>query len=192
MDLIDIALARKLASKGGSGGGSYTLPAATSETLGGVRIGAGITVDATGKISVDTSLFLTSEALKDYVTKAELEGKNYLTSKDLENYISNEVLENILQGYLKAEDIDLDSFLTKDDLDKYLAAKDYITSADLEGYVPKEGDSTIKGIITIDGMIKCATSPSEDSDLINKTYLDEKVEVASMAVIDNVLDEIFK
>lgn len=37
---------------GGGGGGSYTLPVATSEVLGGVKIGSGVTVDSGGTISV--------------------------------------------------------------------------------------------------------------------------------------------
>lgn len=36
---------------GGGGGGSYTLPKATATTLGGVKIGDGISIDSDGKIS---------------------------------------------------------------------------------------------------------------------------------------------
>ena len=36
---------------GGNGGGSYTLPKASATTLGGVKIGTGISIDSDGKIS---------------------------------------------------------------------------------------------------------------------------------------------
>ena len=36
-----------------SGGGSYTLPIATAETLGGVKVGDGLVVDADGKVSAE-------------------------------------------------------------------------------------------------------------------------------------------
>ena len=50
---------------GGGGGGSYTLPVATADTLGGVKIGSGITITngvistitaATVQTMIDTSL----------------------------------------------------------------------------------------------------------------------------------------
>lgn len=37
----------------GGGGGSYTLPVATSEVLGGVKVGSGVNVDTAGTISVN-------------------------------------------------------------------------------------------------------------------------------------------
>ena len=37
-----------MGSGGGSGGGSYTLPVATSEVLGGVKIGDGLSIDSDG------------------------------------------------------------------------------------------------------------------------------------------------
>ncbi len=38
---------------GGSGGGSYTLPPATASTLGGVKVGSGLSVTAEGVLSAD-------------------------------------------------------------------------------------------------------------------------------------------
>ena len=43
-------------SSPGAGGGSYILPVATQDTLGGVSIGEGIDITPEGKISVKTSL----------------------------------------------------------------------------------------------------------------------------------------
>ena len=37
----------------GGGGGSYTLPAATASTLGGVKVGTGLTVQEDGTLSAD-------------------------------------------------------------------------------------------------------------------------------------------
>lgn len=44
-----------ISSTGGGGGSEYTLPIASSDTLGGVKIGDGIDIDSDGKISVDTT-----------------------------------------------------------------------------------------------------------------------------------------
>ena len=40
---------------GGGGGGSYTLPIASSSVLGGVKIGSGVTIDSAGTISVEVA-----------------------------------------------------------------------------------------------------------------------------------------
>ena len=40
-----------------SGGGSYTLPTATSSVLGGVKIGSGVSIDGNGVISVASSSY---------------------------------------------------------------------------------------------------------------------------------------
>ena len=45
-------------SAGGSnGGGNYTLPTASSSTLGGVKIGAGLTINNSGIVSADVTAF---------------------------------------------------------------------------------------------------------------------------------------
>ena len=41
--------------QGGGGGGSYVLPIASSDTLGGVKIGDGIEIDAEGTISAESA-----------------------------------------------------------------------------------------------------------------------------------------
>lgn len=43
------------ANLGGGGGGGYVLPVATSEVLGGVKIGDGVNIDSAGTISVQSS-----------------------------------------------------------------------------------------------------------------------------------------
>ena len=40
----------------GGGGGSYTLPIASSSTLGGVKIGNNLTIDGSGKLSADSTV----------------------------------------------------------------------------------------------------------------------------------------
>ena len=47
-----------LTGDGGGGGGSYTLPTATVNTLGGVKIGENVNIN-NGKISVDLSAYAT-------------------------------------------------------------------------------------------------------------------------------------
>lgn len=53
---------------GSSGGGSYTLPTASSSTLGGVKIGSGLTINTNGVVSAD----VTSSTLTAYVKTTDL------------------------------------------------------------------------------------------------------------------------
>lgn len=55
-------------SGGGSSGGSYTLPTASSSTLGGVKIGSGLTINKSGVLSAD----VTSSTLTAYAKTADL------------------------------------------------------------------------------------------------------------------------
>lgn len=68
----------------GGGGGAYTLPAATADTLGGIKVGTGLSVEADGTLSatgdgitVDRALSDTSEnPVQNKVVKAALDGKS--------------------------------------------------------------------------------------------------------------------
>lgn len=76
----------------------YTLPTATANRLGGVKIGEGIVVNSDGTISVNVDLsgYVTSEALatalQSYVTSASL-------TDTLANYITASGLTTILSDY---------------------------------------------------------------------------------------------
>ena len=68
-----LEMARR-AAKGGSGG---TIPPATSETLGGVKIGAGVNVSEDGTISVS------SYAPHAYSTNEVATGRKWIDGKDI-------------------------------------------------------------------------------------------------------------
>ena len=53
---------------GSSGGGSYTLPTASSSTLGGVKIGSGLTINTNGVVSAD----VTASTLTAYAKTTDL------------------------------------------------------------------------------------------------------------------------
>ena len=53
---------------GSSGGGNYTLPTASSSTLGGVKIGSGLTINTSGVVSAD----VTSSTLTAYAKTTDL------------------------------------------------------------------------------------------------------------------------
>lgn len=53
---------------GGSSGGSYTLPTASSSTLGGVKIGSGLTINTNGVVSAD----VTASTLTAYAKATDL------------------------------------------------------------------------------------------------------------------------
>ena len=66
-----------------SGGGNYTLPTASSSTLGGVKIGAGLTINTSGVLSADvTASTLTAYAkITDLSAVAKTGSYNDLTNK---------------------------------------------------------------------------------------------------------------
>ena len=64
-----IALLSESGAGGGGSGGTYVLPVATETTLGGVKIGEGLTSTADGKVSVEGVPIADSE-------KATLEATN--------------------------------------------------------------------------------------------------------------------
>lgn len=55
-------------SGGGSSGGSYTLPTASSSTLGGVKVGSGLTINTSGVLSAD----VTASTLTAYAKTTDL------------------------------------------------------------------------------------------------------------------------
>lgn len=68
---------------GSSGGGNYTLPTASSSTLGGVKVGSGLTINTSGVLSADvTASTLTSYAkITDLSAVAKTGSYNDLTNK---------------------------------------------------------------------------------------------------------------
>ena len=68
---------------GSSGGGNYTLPTASSSTLGGVKIGAGLTINTSGVLSADvTASTLAAYAkITDLSAVAKTGSYNDLTNK---------------------------------------------------------------------------------------------------------------
>lgn len=70
-------------SGGGSSGGSYTLPTASSSTLGGVKIGSGLTINTSGVLSADvTASTLTAYSkTTDLAAVAKTGSYNDLTNK---------------------------------------------------------------------------------------------------------------
>lgn len=104
-------------NSGGSGGGHYTLPTATSSELGGVKIGEGVNVTSDGTISVDSGGGFTltdEETVVGYIGSSPLYCKSY-TGKSLKcntNYnIDNDFPYNPLIGfYMANESVGRESF----------------------------------------------------------------------------------
>ena len=71
----------------GGGGGSYELPIATSEILGGVKVGNGLTINGeTGVLSAD-------KQIRNYSTTEHATGEKWIDGKDI--YRKVFVFENI-------------------------------------------------------------------------------------------------
>jgi hypothetical protein len=114
---------------GGSGGGSYTLPTASTIIKGGVKIGSNITI-TDGVISVaapfsgnynDLTNKPTIPSLTGYATETFVTSRGYLTSSGTISYddLSNKPTIPSLTGYAT------ESFVT---------SRGYITSSALTGY----------------------------------------------------------
>ncbi len=85
-----LEMARRVA-KGGNGG---TIPPATSETLGGVKIGEGINITEDGTIS---PAIISMASNTDYLTNKVLNNKSvYMRYIDLEEAVGNrDILSNV-------------------------------------------------------------------------------------------------
>lgn len=68
---------------GSSGGGNYTLPTASSSTLGGVKVGSGLTINTSGVLSADVTASTLTEYAKitDLSAVAKTGSYNDLTNK---------------------------------------------------------------------------------------------------------------
>lgn len=70
----------------------YVLPQASSEILGGIKIGIGLTIDDNGVVSIDNVVRL--EDLSPYATKQEVEdAKNALLMQDLHTNLNMGLVE---------------------------------------------------------------------------------------------------
>lgn len=127
----------------GGGGGSYTLPIASNSTLGGIKVGSGLTINhESGLLSADAQAVTTATTGTTGVVKIG-ENINVKTdgtiSVDLSDYAKSEVLSgyvetNELENY--AEKSDLNDYATNDSLSAYVQ-----TSA-MSGYVQTDRIAT--------------------------------------------------
>ena len=90
-DIVD----RIEALEEGGGGGGYVLPAATDETLGGVKIGEGLSITEEGVLSADSSVV-------DYSTTEQATGQKWIDGKD----IYRKVVANVANETIVATNVD--------------------------------------------------------------------------------------
>ena len=72
---------------GGGGGGSYVLPVASSDTLGGIKVGSGLTIDSGGTLSTSGG----SEAFSVIISalaEGDLTRDDYAALQDMADYLS--------------------------------------------------------------------------------------------------------
>ena len=141
-------IVNKYKGNGGSGSG-YTLPIASETTLGGIKVGDGLSIDSEGVLSseggIDSGAVETQILSHNYVTSAEVEtqitDKNYITSA---------------QGatlYASQDDMDFISGRTQTN-ERVLAeavADIAETDAKFSAYTPTTGFSTINGSAITEG-----------------------------------------
>lgn len=125
----------------------YTLPTATANRLGGVKIGEGITVNSDGTISVNVDLsgYVTTEALttalQNYVTSASLTDTlaNYITASGLTTILSDYATNTALTNGLNTKQ---DTLISGTNIKT-------INGVDILG----EGNIIIKGGTSIEGSL---------------------------------------
>lgn len=116
---------------------NYVLPVATASVLGGIKVGANLTVDGTGILAGKDS-YLKSETY----SKTEADA-NFLTPAE-----GNALYEPLDSAYTKAES---DA--------RYEAINTMYTKAESDGkYVPKTGDSTLTGTFKTTGEYQSTSS----------------------------------
>lgn len=113
----------------GSSGGGYTLPPANASTLGGIKVGADLSIAADGTLSVAASLLAThtsaanphtqyalASSLSSYATTASL--SSYATTAALSNYATTSLLTAGLAAKVDTTDSRLHAHTNKTTLDK--------------------------------------------------------------------------
>nr|DAT89020.1 MAG TPA: tail fiber-like protein [Caudoviricetes sp.] len=176
--------------------GKYTLPAATAESLGGVKIGQNVNVTGDGTISV---------------TFPEVSGFLPTTGGTMSGNISMTGSSKVTQSTAPSDNADLTN---KQYVDQQIAAGAYtlpaatsstlggvkigenvnvtpdgtisVTIPSVTGFLPTTG-GTMSGNISMSGSSKVtqATAPTENADLTNKQYVDQK-DSALESKINNV------
>ena len=95
----------------GGSGGNYTLPIATKDTLGGIKVGSNITVTSDGTLSVsqadiEKALGYGLADLAEYITEAEL-NSNYIAKGPNNNLTINKDLTIASNMEIKSEGVSI-------------------------------------------------------------------------------------
>lgn len=96
----------------GGGGGSYVLPVATSEKLGGIKIGTGVNISVDGTISVDTNNLIKKEYVLNlsntvnwYTVDNTLKDVDYVIASMLITNNTTQVVTIFPNGYNDGETV---------------------------------------------------------------------------------------
>lgn len=138
-----------------------TMPIASTEKTGVVKIGSGLNIGNDGTLSVNTNEIVTSESLAaqlaNYVTTTSL-------NSTLSGYVTSENLTTVLEGYVTSET--LNNYVTNASLASTLA--NYVTSAglteQLADYLPLAGGTMSGAIAMGNNKITGLAEPTEDGD----------------------------
>lgn len=153
----------------GGGGGSYTLPIASNSTLGGIKVGSGLTINPeSGLLSADAQAVTTATTGTTGVVKIG-ENINVKTdgtiSVDLSDYAKSEVLS----GYVET-----------DTLSGYVetsAMSGYVETSALSGYVQTE---TLSGYVETNELENYAEK-SDLNDYATNDSLSAYVQTSAMS-----------
>lgn len=172
---------------------NYTLPTASAETLGGVKVGAGLTItqgvlSATGGGTADAVEWVNVQnkpntisgyGITDAYTKAEVDAKNYLTSSDIADKADKATTlagYGITDAYTKTQvytktEIDDKGFLVSSDIankaDKATTLSGYgITNA----YTKTEVDSKLSSVYKPAGAVYFSALPTPSASNLGNVY----------------------
>ena len=148
VDLVELkAILERIEAAGGAGGNDYTLPPATTSSLGGVIVGDNISVDGTGKISIN------KQNIEDSL------GYTPADSNDVEPYVLPKATSSVLGGVTVGPNITVNNGQINVERQDIIDALGYTPGNSEDGIVPAT-DTQLGGVkigsgvnVTDDGTI---------------------------------------
>lgn len=147
-------------------GASYVLPVATSQTLGGIKIGDNLSIDNVGRVSASAGvIFLLTDSMED--PSAGQEGDKYYNLVDHKIYIYSD------GSWGNPEDPKEDTLY----LNRYSNILVYWHEGVgyALGYVSRDSSEVINGVKFFNSLPESSVTPTTNNQLVNKKYVDDAI-----------------
>lgn len=134
----------------------YTLPIASANVLGGIKVGTNISVDAEGRISVNLSSYTTQTYVANYIGSQGFATQSYVNSQGFVNssMLGAYATQSYVQGYVNGQ-----GFITGGALSGY-ATQSYVTS---QGYITSAAIPSVFSSVAVSGQSTISADNSSDT-----------------------------